>query len=925
MSLRVKVELVLFIVVGLVVGLGYGIQRYVILPRLLPLGEDAARADIVGCVDALEARVALLEATGREWRGQPGLTGGATLTEEALASKLLADDLSFAYMVEAGGGPVWGMHVDEETGLAALNPALDPTQWPASHPLLSPLDSGAPVSGVFLTAEGPALVTARAVQQAEPRTPSGRVFVLGRLLNGSLLAQLFRQTTVAFELWTVRDPALPAGALALLNAAAGKPQVYVTHMGEDLFRGRATYPDIEGRPALLLQADLHGDTMARASDVMQRGLLAQVGIGLTALVVLIVLFRKTMMDAITRLTNHTVAIGTTGDLSSRLQFARTDELGTLAHEFDEMVGRLEHNVQAMEETQGALRESEERYALAVRGANDGLWDWDFDNETVHYTARWKAMLGYAEDEVGGEPDEWFGRVHDDDRERVRATLQAHLEGSTAHFESEYRMRHSDGSYLWMLCRAIAVRDEAGKPTRMAGSQTDITARKHIEEQLSHQALHDPLTALPNRALLMDRLDQALRQAKRREGYLFAVLFLDLDRFKVVNDSLGHMVGDSLLTAVADRLRASIRESDTLARGSQTVARFGGDEFVVLLDNIAKVSDAALIAERIAELLKEPFRVGDQEIYSTASIGIALSSAGYESPDAFIRSADTAMYRAKARGTGCYELFDADMHSHALKRLQVESDLRRAIASQEFEVFYQPIVSLRSGRIESFEALVRWRHPEQGLVPPVEFIPVAEETGLITSIGRWVMEEACRQVGAWQRELPPAASVSVGVNLSAIEFADEGLVDDVKRVLAESRFDPQYLKLEITESAIMENIEVVANTMRELCDLGIQFSIDDFGTGYSSLSYLHRLPMSILKVDRMFVRDMHASAESRQIVRTVVMLAHALQKDVVAEGIEEPDQLAALRGLRCRYGQGYLFSPPVPADEAAALLLATPTW
>ncbi|MFQ5857718.1 MAG: EAL domain-containing protein [Anaerolineae bacterium] len=560
----------------------------------------------------------------------------------------------------------------------------------------------------------------------------------------------------------------------------------------------------------------------------------------------------------------------------------------------------------------ALRESEERYALAARGANDGLWDWDLKTNEVYFSPRWKSMLGCEEDEIENSPDEWFNRLHPEDLEQVKVDISAHLEGVTSHFENEHRMLHKDGTYRWMLSRGLAVRDADGTAYRMAGSQTDITERKRAEEQLLHDAFHDGLTGLPNRALFMDRLGRAVERARRRADYLFAVLFLDLDRFKVVNDSLGHTVGDELLIAIAHRLRVCLRAADT-------VARLGGDEFAILLEDINDVSDATHVADLIGEAVMLPFNADGHEVFASASIGIVLSETGYDRPEGVLRDADIAMYRAKELGRARHEVFDTAMRAGAVARLEVETDLRWSVERQEFEIHYQPIVSLADGRIAGFEALLRWQHPERGLVSPGEFISVAEETGLIVPIDRWVLREACRQVRAWQTQFRTDPPLSISVNLSSKQFAQPDLVEQVEQILQETGLDARSLRLEITESVIMGNIESAAAMLSQLRALGVQVQMDDFGTGYSSLSYLHQFPIDAIKIDRSFISRMDVDGDNSEIVQTIVALAHDLGMDVIAEGVETGEQLAHLRALACEYGQGYYFAKPLDSEAAVALV------
>jgi diguanylate cyclase (GGDEF)-like protein/PAS domain S-box-containing protein len=565
-----------------------------------------------------------------------------------------------------------------------------------------------------------------------------------------------------------------------------------------------------------------------------------------------------------------------------------------------------------------LRESEERYALSVRAASDGLWDWDLKANQVYFSSRWKSMLGFSESEIGNGPDEWFNRVHPEDLGRVKAGVTAHIEGVTEHFESEHRMLHRNGTYRWMLTRGLVARDAGGKAYRMAGSQSDITDRKVAEQQLIHDAFHDALTGLPNRALLIDRLGQSIARGKRRREYLFAVLFLDIDRFKVINDSLGHMSGDQLLIAMARRLGACVRPGDT-------VARLGGDEFGIILEDIKHVSDATRVAERVQKELSVPFLLSGQEVFAPASIGIALSATGYERPEDLLRDADMEMYHAKALGKARHEVFDPSMHAGAVALLQLENDLRRAIERGELRLQYQPIVSLESGGISGFEALLRWAHPERDLLLPAEFIAVAEETGLIIPIGWWVLREACRQAHAWRERSPANADLFISVNLSAKQFMRSDLSEQIDGILRSTGLDPRRLNLEITESVIMDNVASTSALLSQLKALDVQLQIDDFGTGYSSLSYLSRFRFDKLKIDRSFVSNMGVDAESSEIVQTIIALAGRLGMEVVAEGVEKAEQLSKLRALKCTYGQGYFFSRPVDGEAAAMMAAAGPRW
>jgi diguanylate cyclase (GGDEF)-like protein/PAS domain S-box-containing protein len=572
------------------------------------------------------------------------------------------------------------------------------------------------------------------------------------------------------------------------------------------------------------------------------------------------------------------------------------------------------DVSVAKRVDAALRESEARYALAARGANDGLWDWNFTSNQIFFSPRWKSMLGYTEQEIGTSPEEWFGRIHPDDRELLEVHLAAHYKRLISHFEHEYRIQHSDGRYRWMLCRGLAVWDADGHAIRMAGSQTDITDRKVAEQRLLHDALHDVLTGLPNRALFMDRLGHAITRSKRNTDYHFGVMFLDLDRFKVINDSLGHSAGDMLLTEIASRLTGCLRPGDT-------IARLGGDEFIILLEDMADVSAMSDTADRIQRVLAVPLVLDGHDVFTTASIGITLSTLGYSFPEDMVRDADTAMYHAKMRGKSRHVIFDPTMHAAAMSQLQLESDLRWAIEREELRLHYQPIVVLQSGDIVGFEALVRWQHPQRGLLYPVDFIDIAEETGLIVPMGWWVLREACRQLRIWQSEFASKAPLSINVNLSAKQLAQADVIEQVSQTLADTGLAPNHLKLEITESTLIESNQAIVATLNRIRDLGVHLCIDDFGTGYSSLSYLHHFPIDMLKIDRSFISAIGAQGDHGEIVQTILTLAKTLGLQAVAEGTETTQQLDLLKFFQCDFGQGWLFSRAVDQEHAAALLAA----
>ena len=616
--------------------------------------------------------------------------------------------------------------------------------------------------------------------------------------------------------------------------------------------------------------------------------------------------QRTITGPLAELSNLARLVSVERDYSARAVKRTDDEVGLLVDSFNGMLTQIEAREQA-------LRESEERYALAARGANDGLWDWNLTTSRVYWSSRLNQMLGYPDEETWSGPERWFESLHNADVERVNAEVAAHIEGRTKELVTECRIRQKSGGYIWVLSRGIAVRDKSGKAIRMAGSMTDITRGK----------VADPLTGLPNRLYFLDRLENAL-DVSMHNGAHIAVLFLDLDGFKLVNDSLGHAAGDMLLKGVSNRLRSSI----AAARGSgnagecSLVARLGGDEFAVLLELAEGAPAAARFAEAILKDVNAPYLVGGHQVFVGLSIGVALSSppdsGQRNSPDELLRNADTAMYRAKTAGKARFALFDESMRRQAIARLEIETELRNGIENGELLLHYQPQVSIDGQRLTGFEALVRWMHPRRGMVPPAEFIPVAEETGLIVSLGKWVLREACRQMVQWQDRYGLSPSPTIAVNVSFRQLVGKGFVDDVRRILRETGLAPSALRLEMTESAVMKDPEESIETLRHLKELGLALEIDDFGTGYSSLSYLSSLPFDTVKIDRSFVTGLGGAEDHSEIVKTIVELARSLNMDVIAEGVETETERRKLVELGCERAQGYYFSKPLPAVSAPAV-------
>jgi diguanylate cyclase (GGDEF)-like protein/PAS domain S-box-containing protein len=598
---------------------------------------------------------------------------------------------------------------------------------------------------------------------------------------------------------------------------------------------------------------------------------------------------------------------------------RTAQLETAYRKLEVAHQELQQEIQERHKASNRLKESEEKLESILNSLEDVVWSANAVTfELLYLNPAAQKVYDRKIAEFFNNPNLRLEVIHPEDRKRIEIQKAFKILLESGNLDLEYRIIRPNGEIRWLSDRSHVVKNEQGEAVRLDGIIYDITDQKIAQEKLIHDALHDSLTGLPNRILFLERVEMILKQTQRRSHYLFAVLFIDLDRFKTINDSLGHVAGDELLIQVASLLHGCLR-------GTDTVARLGGDEFTVLLDDFHAIEDVVTITERIQNKLSQPFNLGEHTVFTSASIGIVISSHKYQQAAELLRDADIAMYRAKELGKARYAIFDQNMYERTMKLSKLERDLRLALQHQQFSLHYQPIVSLATGQLTGFEALLRWYQPEQGFISPVDFIPIAEDTGLIVPIGEWVLYEACRQMRFWQIKYASAKSLKISVNLAIQQIKSASLLENLNRILIETGLDGNSLKLEITESMLMDDGDATIDLLSQIRAKRIQISIDDFGKGYSSLSYLHRFPINTIKIDRSFVSCMSSDRENFEIVRTIATLAHTLEMDLVAEGVETFEQLTQLKSLGCEFGQGYFFAKPLDSNAASTMLAEETQW
>jgi diguanylate cyclase (GGDEF)-like protein len=941
-------------------GFLYFFSRTVILRSFKQLEEHDARRNFDRGMSALLDDVSNLDGTTKDyssWDNTYAFVQGNRpdyVKTEFTDTALLNLRVNIVAVLDNANRLVFSRALDLNGGKALSLPrSLDS--------MVERLPRGAGAKGVVVLPEGPLLLAVRPILTSQNRGPGKGTLIMGRWLDSREIERLAQITHLSLSVHTLQSSAMQADSQPrLVQLSSDKPIVIESH--DRTITGYGSVQDLDGGPALALQVIMPREIYQQGQASLLYFIVLFLTAGLLFGAIILVLLEKTVLSRISSLSSSVVTVGVTGNLAARVPQYGNDEISRLAAAINRTLEALEKSQDEQQDKQALLVGEKRLLEMIARG--EPLSDvldvlarliesqskgslcsvllLDGDRKTLRHGAAPSLPRAYTDAIDGAVIGPSVGScgtaaytgkpvvVSDVDSDPLwkdyRGLASQHgLRAcwSIPIFSTKRTVLGTTAVYY----RATRTPDnlELDLIERLAHLAGIAIERKRSDEILMHTALHDPLTNLPNRVLFVDRLQHEFVRAKRHPDYKFAVLFIDIDGFKVVNDSLGHSVGDDLIIQVGNKLTRLLRHDDLISRpddksGQDTLARLGGDEFTVLLEDLKDPSDAIRAAHRIQNALTAPHMLNGHEVFTSVSIGIALSTSSQTTAEDLLRDADIAMYRAKALGKARCEVFDVAMHQRAVERLNLETELRNALDRDELRVYYQPIASLESGEITAFEALVRWQRPNVGLVQPSEFIRVAEETGLILALDKWVLCEASRQTRAWQERYPAHARLTVNVNLSPKQFTKPNLANEIQSVLQQVGLDPSSLNLELTETIAMSDAERTRSILAELKTLGVRLSIDDFGTGYSSLNYLRRFPVDTLKIDRSFVSNIDID-DNRKIVATMIMLAHNLGLCVVAEGTETADQLTQLKDLRCEFAQGYFFSPPLQAEKAERLLMA----
>jgi diguanylate cyclase (GGDEF)-like protein/PAS domain S-box-containing protein len=841
------------------------------------------------------------------------LSGDPEFYDENLSLDVMAtSDLNWFVVTDTSGRVVSGPIHDVKTRELVTTPEIPQGQWDLSHPLLLGGTHEEPITGVMATRDGLMIVASRSILTSVGEGPSRGRFVFGKALDAAFVRKLGEQVGVDLQLWVATDPRVPERVRAALLTRDAAPLVTVVEPETNRLGAYRLIADVAGNPALIFRANLPREMAQSASYIAQLCLIwivLQAGI---LVFIITVPLHRAIIAPLGVLSRQLRVFRKTSDLNLSLDTEREGEIGEISREFGRMLRQLEEEITERRRGEEQLR----RAAAVFDTATESIVISNSSGIILDVNSAFSTTTGFSRAEVVGQSSDFLSAARHGAGFIGSIFAEVRKVGK---WEGEIWIRGREGAPIpaWASVGRTVGEEEAVE--RIVMVFNDMTERKNSEEVIAHQANYDMLTKLPNRYLFRDRLRRALLRAKR-DNTSVGLLFLDLDGFKKINDTLGHAAGDKALRHTAKRIHQTLRDADT-------AARLGGDEFAVILPEIENPLDVEGVAQRILASVAEPLEVHDQEIALTASIGVAIYPADSESDEDLLRDADVAMYRSKKAGGNTLEFFTEEMNESAARRLLVESHLRKALELREFEVYYQPIVALPDARLVGVEALLRWKNSELGEVSPGEFIPIAERSGLITPIGAWVLETACRQVKAWHDTDWPR--LRIAVNLSPREVDRGDAIGSIKNALARSGLPAEYLEIEVTERVFLDDVERVATIFREIKDLGVRLCIDDFGTGYSSLSYLQNYPFDVLKIDRAFVHGAIGHEDGIALLRAINSMAESLRLEVVAEGVETPEQMDLLNELGCGFAQGYYFCRPMSAerletgDSIAALIGESP--
>lgn len=905
MTIRKKTSVVIGFTLTLLIILLYATSKYMLLDRFARLDDQTSRKNIERALCAINNDIESLYSINHDWASWDETYTFIDDANEDYIRRNLSEN-AFVYKefrvnliiyVNSAGEIIYGKGYDQLSQKETTVPESLRQQIIPGSLLLQHSQITGSQAGLILLPEGPLLIDSQPIRPSGGNGPARGSLIMGRYLDveetkrlaGKLhLPLLLERFDLAEESPEFKD---------VYPALSEQAPVLVRPLSEESVAGYGLLKDLYGNPALILKVEMSRDTYQLGLASVHYFILPLLAFGLIFGFVVLFLMEKMVLSRLVAFNTNVRGISASSDLSLRLPLRGKDELTGLAEAVNKMLDSLE-------QSHRDLYESKERYRTLTENTYDLISEIDTEGRYLYVSPNYIDVLEY-------EPGDLLGKhvtelIYQEDRAAVMASL-GKLRKCFPMGQLLYRAVAKNGEFCWLESTGKAYSTAAGE-TRAVFVSRSITERQRFEEMIRYQAFHDPATGLPNRMLFMDRLSLAIAHAKRY-NHALAVLYLDLDRFKLINDTLGHGLGDQLLKGVAERLTACVREEDT-------VARLGGDEFTLLLPDIDIGENAAVVAQKILEAIRQPFEIDGYELFITTSIGIVLHPNDGADTETLLKNADTAMYRAKEIGKNNYQLYNPSMNAKAFERLSLENNLRRALSRDEFVVYYQPKINIDKKLIIGVEALVRWQHPRLGLIPPDQFIPVAEDTGLIVPIGEWIMRAACAQNKEWQEAGLP--TIRVAVNISARQFQLQNLVDTVSRVLKETGLEPCWLELEITENLAMQNAEYTVGVLEALKNMGITLTIDDFGSSLS-LGYLRRFPVSKLKIDRSFVSEIGSSRNHEAIAATVLFLGQSLNLGVIAEGVETEKQLDFLKQHNCSEMQGFLFGRPVPAREFKELL------